>query len=727
MARRTKKSLSVALFPFLAVLVCTMGSLIFLLLVTTRQIRDRAVAQALAEAEPAAPALPLLSVSHSRPTVIDAQPEVEPEPSEPEVDPRELARVQHAAALAERERELNELLAQWRQKANQLATQREDQSKTLAQRRALQEAAARRITARQNELRELETQFGKLTGELSASSMGDATLKERKLIEQQIAALQKRLKAAQAAEAGGDSKFMVVPFDPQSGTSRRPILIECTAEGLRFIPEDVMIRPDDLEGFTPRVNPLLAGSNSLVSYWTSWNLKQPKPAREPEPYVLMLVRPSGTVAYYIAMKMLTTLKQPHGYELIEEDTQLQRPELDPGAKAACEAAVKRLLAERDQIQKFASGGGGAGGFARGGSTKGDAFRSGGGSGSAGRSSSNRFEVTDVTGDEDEVGSHSWERVENFAGRNPRREGTGNESSPPGRTNGSAASLRAMKGTGNQSEADGSDSDSKGLSSGEGGQVVERRAGNGERAEGAERSEDAGRGSKGSFTATGRTGEGSGEPTDSGIERLDGADGSGSAGGSSGGGATPDIGLGSTGPSPIAVQDRRTKNKSASNKPIEPEQFTRKRWGLSAPDAAIGLEREVSIDVESNRLVVAGKHAIRVGEGESKQETFERLVTVLDLQARDWGQPPQGFYWTPSLRFVVADGGSSNYELSKSLAERAGLVTSMEFAGDRAAKPSHTPATSPQKPLPVPPARTPGTPVPMTSTPQPLRVIRGGTP
>ena len=241
----------------------------------------------------------------------------------------------------------------------------------------------------------------------------------------------------------------------------------------------------------------------------------------------------------------------------------------------------------------------------------------------------------------------------------------------------------------------------------------------------------GRGPEGSATQAGRAEAGSAPKAASGIERLEDADDSGSppgaAGGQAGGESQLDIGLGSTGPSPVAVQDRRSKNKPASNKPLEPEQFTRKRWGLSAPDAAIGLEREVSVDVESQRLVIAGKHAIRMGEGESKQETFERLVTVLDLQARDWGQPPQGFYWTPSLRFVVADGGNSNYELAKSLAERAGLVTSKEFATDRPAKPSRWGTTGGPELPPVAPQRIPGTPVPLSSAPQPPRVIRGGTP
>jgi hypothetical protein len=41
MSGRTKETHSFKVFPFLAVLICTMGSLIFLLLVTTLKIRQR--------------------------------------------------------------------------------------------------------------------------------------------------------------------------------------------------------------------------------------------------------------------------------------------------------------------------------------------------------------------------------------------------------------------------------------------------------------------------------------------------------------------------------------------------------------------------------------------------------------------------------------------------------------------------------------------------------------
>ena len=43
MSRRARQNTSVSLFPFLAVLLCAMGALIVLLVITTRQIRDDAL------------------------------------------------------------------------------------------------------------------------------------------------------------------------------------------------------------------------------------------------------------------------------------------------------------------------------------------------------------------------------------------------------------------------------------------------------------------------------------------------------------------------------------------------------------------------------------------------------------------------------------------------------------------------------------------------------------
>ena len=710
---RPRSSQSVALFPFLAVLVCTMGSLIFLLLVTTRMIRDRATTQTTVQAE--TPKSPILSVEsplepESTAEVLPQWSPIEipadsPEPETP-IDPPLNVR---AVALEQRERELAALAVRWQDRVQSLNETREERARLRAQRQQLDAAAAKRVAAMQAELKELEVKLGSMTGEISASAMGAGTAAEKIELEAQIRELKKRLRAAQQADANDNSKFEVVPFDVVSGTSRRPILIECTLTGIRFIPEDVTISKDDLAGFNPHVNPLLAGANALSNYWTAWNVRQPNPSRQPEPYVLLLVRPSGTVAYYVAMNLLRDLKQPHGYELIDEDTELQMPPVDAGAKAACETAVKKLIAERDQVLRSAGltpgvGGGGRGArpVSGGRSGSGEALAGGaipaGGARSGTNGSGDEFELNDIMTKED-AGGRSWERVENFEG-SPRR------NSPAGQVK--QAQIGRPSGSGRSAEGAGAGNSSGRLAVAAGGAMVDDSTGTAQQ------------GTKDRNRSQGSPGKPGTVPgsasSNTGIESLD-DDGSGDStdgvGQQRSGAKAPDTGLGSSGVPQIPVDDQRGKKRKSSDRetPFEPEQLAHRHWGLSDPGASIGLEREVRIDIEPKRYVIGRKHSVAIEETDGREDSFAKIVTVLDQQARDWGKPPQGFFWKPSLRFVIADGGDANYERVHSLLERSGLSSTREYAveysNQQSEKPKaleHVPEKTPVAPAPAKPQR-----------------------
>lgn len=721
---RPRSSQSVALFPFLAVLVCTMGSLIFLLLVTTRMIRDRVTTPSTVQV--AAPAQsPILSVESPlepespaevspqwTPIEIPAESPESESPADPPLDVR-------AVALEQRERELAALAARWQDRVASLNETREERARLRAQRQQLEAAAAKRVAAMQAELKELEVKLGNMTGEISASSMGTGTVRERIELETQIKELKKRLRAAQQADGNDNSKFEVVPFDVVSGTSRRPILIECTATGIRFIPEDITITKEDLAGFNPHVNPLLVGANALSNYWTAWNVRQPNPSRQPEPYVLLLVRPSGTVAYYVAMNMLRDLKQPHGYELIAEDTELQMPEVDAGAKAACQTAVAKLIAERDQVLRSAGLVPGAGGGGRGirpatggRSASGDSLLAGGTTPAGGTrsaasgSGADEFELNDIMTKED-TGGRSWERVENFEGP-PRRNTPAGQIKPgaTGRTAGTAGNSNTGTGVG-------AGNSSGRLAVAAGGTMVDDSMG----------SPQSGASPQGRQARPGTVPGTGGSSSNSGIESLDDSepgdntesDGQQQPGRS----ARPDTGLGSSGKPHIPVEDLRGKKRKSSDReaPTEPEQLAHRHWGLSDPGAAIGLEREVRIDIEPKRYVIGRKHGVPIEETDSREDSFAKIVTVLDLQARDWGKPPQGFFWKPSLRFVIADGGDANYERVHSLLERAGLSSTREYAVEYSNQQSEIPKTVEHTPVKAP------SPAPAPAKPQ-RRLFRG---
>lgn len=761
MSRRSKETHAVQLFPFLAVLVCTMGSLIFLLLVTTRQVRVRTIAYAEYQAKQkerarlAAVRLPKLSIplppvaeKPPEPVVVVPPPRREPKPF------REPDRT-HELALANRQRELKQLTAEWASRTDQLSKDRDRKQAVLAHRQTAVEAAVIEADELKAAIKRLEIELGKLAGTVAASSFSSTEAADRLLIEQQIAEMKKRLRAAQAEEASGENdKFQVVPFDPQTGTTRRPIFIECTAAGIRFMPEDITITAADLNGFTPRANPVAAGTGALINYWTAWNSQRRDRKSAPEPYVLLLVRPDGAVAYYVAQRMLEPIRTAHGYELIEADTVLQMPDVDPGAKAACVAAVERLLTERDNISRQAvnngtgssvyggtarygkgggsgggnSGGGGQGGLAQG---QGSGSRGAGGSGEngGGGGGGRTFTMSDLTGDEKEVGTRSWERVENFEGRPRQRRGQDLErnlddvqnrlaqgGSGQSFSNGSAGG--GGTGTGGMEGDEPSDSDQSSESSDGRVRGKPTRGGTNSGRKGGFSTGNGSTASSGDFGDVEEGGMGEREPgmpigkrpnrKQGRPNSMSNSSGSSNAGSNSdqdsGGDAgdasemdsdsnqydsdgPPSRSRGSSAPrsgrgkNRIPMVDGRPggKAKESDDKQIEPEMLAGRRWGHCEPGAGIGFERDVTVEVFEDHFTIAEKYEIRVEEGESKQDIFENFVTTLDRYTREWGKPPQGFFWTPRLKFVVKPDANGRYEQINGLMTRAGVSTSHEFA------------------------------------------------
>src|SRR5207247_2322488 len=74
-----------------------------------------------------------------------------------------------------------------------------------------------------------------------------------------------------------------------------------------------------------------------------------------EPYVLLLVRPTGAVSFHIAKGLLTQLKIPHGYELLDDDMELELAEPNREAKQICQQAIAQTLAEREKVLQVLAG------------------------------------------------------------------------------------------------------------------------------------------------------------------------------------------------------------------------------------------------------------------------------------------------------------------------------------------------------------------------------------
>lgn len=762
MAQRIRKHLALELFPFLAVLVCVMGALILLVVVSTRKLRANAIAQALAaqmarenpqpevEIPPAPAPLP-------EPSVAEAVPAMQATPV-PQMD--EAALAAERAALEE----------QWRNQVTSLEQDLEEKQTHRKRQQLVAASTASEIERLKADLVRLQANLAEAMGRLSAEEdkLPQGTV-ERALLEKRIAMLREQLRSLEQQQVEASSRYSVVAFEGKSGTSRRPILIECTSTGIRFQPEGVTLTPTDIDGFTPRFNPLLAGSLALIDYWG-----RQAAGPDEKPYVLLIVRPDGTLAYYIATKLLAAMKQPYGYELVTDDVQLNLPPSDPEAKAALEAAIERAMTERNQMIN-ASRSGGAGGTGEGygglpggaggsGSTGGQRGRGGeagsglfAGAGNArpagnsrtgyGPNTGNRstetpgrtegtasetgtrggastFSLSDLE-ETPQVGDRSWQDVDRFEGQQFRRK----RGTATGATSSSSSSVsdspRSPTGSRPQRLSDAIDTEMAdsplAVQKGQGGK---ERALPGKETSSDERAFEVGESSLGrqeNPNREKRSEPGQGQP---GSEFASSSDRQNGAAGTADGGDGPaeTDGPPATGPDNrgAAISQRRpgqngspgtssslspTQERNGHNLPDneEPqypsfagqgarrrgqsgrmpyEQLQRRKWGPHEANASIGVEKPVEIRVDAEQMVVANELTIPIPPGASRAEIFDQLLSAVDQSAQGWGQPGQGFFWVPSLRFVISPGGNAVYERVAPLVVKSGLSRRTEYTLDR---------------------------------------------
>lgn len=282
MSRRAKReNVGVALFPFLAVLICTMGALIVLLVLN--------VQQASVEAK---------SIAHKA------------KPSKPA--PQDLKKQQEA---------LEE--ARWRQEV--LEQQRKERQEALQESRlALShlEDHIRRLDARGKELMELLERVE--AGKQSQDQDLEATRQELAKLKDEIAKKQDELEKKKKAATTAEKWYALIPYDGPNGTRRMPIYVECVEEGVIIQPEGVLLTAEDFRGEPGPGNPLDAALRVKREY-----IMKASGGKAAEPYPLLVVRPSGVMAYTAARSYMKFWDDEFGYELISEEKKLDFGPRDP--------------------------------------------------------------------------------------------------------------------------------------------------------------------------------------------------------------------------------------------------------------------------------------------------------------------------------------------------------------------------------------------------------------
>ena len=383
MARTTSEK-SVSLFPFLAVLVCTMGALILLLLLTTRRIQK----EQHAESQPVDSEISLdvddieqsfgLTIDEEMPKTVakvggssvpdnapTERPETAPlsalelpaseatdefgfpnfnltEPNQPDVTEFELkVEIDRLTAALDAERQRHaDLLAQIAASEQKLADSSVDDD--------LQKQAINLSNLKQQEsvLRgQLSTQqlaLTELKGELDRMSRTTEEAERILRIRESALVSLRKLTEDTSTHRTATAAKTLLEFTNATGTSQRPIVVEVSDSGLRFLPSDVLISGSQMEGFPQNDNPLLSGIAALHE-------KLRTESGAASPYVLLLVRPDGSLPFYSAQKTLKTAGVNFGYELVDQDKQVFVGRAAENEKQVLQSAVEAAIKRKNQL------------------------------------------------------------------------------------------------------------------------------------------------------------------------------------------------------------------------------------------------------------------------------------------------------------------------------------------------------------------------------------------
>lgn len=331
-SRRNQAGQTVSLFPFLAVLLCTMGALLVLLVVMSRQARSNA----------------LQAAKQMAAQKIDEADQAEaPKTQGLTEEEKELFQKQKAA-LIQRKNEL-EKLARVKKKLQLAKENFEQRSKNAQLKLGHTEAAVRKLV---NEYLTLGEAIKDLESVDQLESLNAKEAKQEverlnKLISETEAELDKSRKEALNAK----KSYAIVPYKGSNGTIRRPIYIECLPDKVLIHPEGIELSALDFLGDLGPSNPLASALRAIRHYHTK-KLNDPT-ATNAQPYPLILIRPGGIEAYYKVRHAIESWGPDFGYELIDAKWQLEITSPDPRLAKIVNEAIGLARTRNKQLARIA--------------------------------------------------------------------------------------------------------------------------------------------------------------------------------------------------------------------------------------------------------------------------------------------------------------------------------------------------------------------------------------
>ncbi len=626
MTRRAsqRQNLSISLFPFLAVLICTMGVIIVMLVIVVRQASARAAAD-IAAAEEAS--LPAATVP---------------------VGPTDADRQQHEQIVQDLSWERDVLAQQRDERVAELARLRQTLAHVEDHLRRLQEQAKQLLTQAQ------AIDQGK---QLSNPEL-DAAKAELAQKQAEIELAKAEVEKLKQQRAAKDRWYALIPYDGPNGTRRRPVYIECSEAGIVLQPEGLVLMPDDFNGPLGPGNPLDAALKAKREYLE-------RHGERGMPYPLLIVRPDGIVAYMVARAALKAWEEEFGYELIDAEMKLTYGEPDPALAQTMAQSVRqarqrqavmvasmpgRYQAE-DSLQSFNSSdalaqqpememagrGLGRSSNATGGGVGGDPRSGGVGTGGTGQGGiGSGSGISYATGGPN--GSAAGQAGGGGTPNSLRQPGGGQSGN--GGTFGSASSSPA--GSAANQSANGGSTQANGSSNGSGGSAA---------------------GGKG-----GASGSGSAMAGGSQWSNVAGGGSAGASGSSAAGSSSPN--------SVSAMSGSASSGSSQSGgKPGQPGQSagstSRKghNWGLlNSNGRTVAVARPIRIRLQPHQIVVlpdvgdaVSPVVIPLREDDLSHAEVEAFVQAVQRQIESWGIAAENGFWRPQLSFDVSSTAEPRYQ------------------------------------------------------------------
>jgi hypothetical protein len=624
----TDESQAVSLFPFLAVLLSTIGALLIVLVVMARQARLRAV-QEQKPSPASAIAQGLLGSASS-----------------PEGD-----------------------VVQLQQTAARLRAVREAGRKELEESRL-------RLRHADHHLRELQAEVATLYQQVrSLEEIDTHRLVDKEQAEQELARLRELIRDTEAQvdeqrrEAKSQNKtYAIIPYQGPHGTHRRPLYIECRHNAVVLRPEGIELQPSDFQGPLGPGNPLASALRAADEYFSS---NEPAEGLADEPYPLILVRPDGIAAYYLVRRALEGWGNEFGYELLDSDWQLQFPLPNPQLANRQQQAIDLARARQRALALDAPRQFGEGGFAGGGI---------GGSSTGGKDGS-FVGLTPALPSRPGPGRGGWATGSAVSQASNRHDASIVQKGPTSSAFGRSAMMAAGSGVANgQSQPEGNPDtiampgkEAPGLPMPHEG--TPDGTGGANSVSGAETSSPGDPSGPGQSSSAGRSATGLARGQAEGVPGAMGTMASGST--VPMGGALTSPGIGPATPGVASATTGSAFSMSASNA-IEPlAELRGSNWAL--PEAGMGavpVRRAIHVLVRQDRLAVLpeqgtnGGRLIRITT--SLADATDPFVKAIGERIASWGTAGHSHYWQPILIFKSSPEGQPHTAALRQLLAGSGL-------------------------------------------------------